>query len=95
MCIIQYDLKVQNVYGERGTLRMEYILFYSVKDANLHGLTYTISRDEKPLMIIVRDIYNGNLPSDKYEYERTLRLHAIILALGRKGKLDDDVSSLQ
>lgn len=95
MCIIQYDLKIRNSYGENGTVPMEYILFYSLESGTPYGLTYSIGRDEKPLTIIVKDLYGEKVPTDKYEYEKTLRLHAMILALGRKGKIDDDVSSLK
>lgn len=72
ICVINLDIYITETSGRAGLRKMEYVLFWSSR-YNLFSVAYPIDKNGKNLLEDVFETENGNVPSDKNEYERHLR----------------------
>lgn len=85
ICIIQFDAQLRSPYGEKESVPMEYILFWTPevnvkdihKEATLTEVMYSVDRNGiKPLQISVNEFLKDAPSADKIDYDKYLRLSA-------------------
>ena len=96
LCILQFEVNARSVYGEATLMSVEYAIGWTVRNPTLYEALYPIVRDKKPkpIRVIARDMMKGNLPDDKKECERILRVYASpqLAISGRKVK---DIATIE